>query len=212
MEDNNYLKVTTTVGIVCKEGIVLGADMRATAGNLIVNKETEKVYPITENIIVTMAGTVSDAQLLCKYLKAELKLMKIRNNHEPTVREAANLMATFVYGNIRKMSMIPGVSHFLMGGKDSTGYYLFDIFADGSLTEEKKYVTSGSGCVFALGVLESSYKEKMSIDEGLDLAVKSLNAAMQRDTYTGNGINVFTITKKGVVKEVKKIIDIGVKA
>lgn len=212
MEDNRYQKGTTTVGIVCKDGIVLGADMRATAGNLIVNKETEKVYQITENIIVTMAGTVSDAQLLCKYLKAELKLLKIRNNHEPTVREAANLMATFVYGNIRKMSMIPGVSHFLMGGKDNTGYYLFDIFADGSLTEEKKYVTSSSGCVFALGVLESNYKDSMSIDEGLDLAIRSLNAAMQRDTFTGNGVNIFTITKKGVVKEVKKNIDIGVKA
>ena len=212
MEDNRYQKGTTTVGIVCKDVIVLGADMRATAGNLIVNKETEKVYQITENIIVTMAGTVSDAQLLCKYLKAELKLLKIRNNHEPTVREAANLMATFVYGNIRKMSMIPGVSHFLMGGKDNTGYYLFDIFADGSLTEEKKYVTSSSGCVFALGVLESNYKDSMSIDEGLDLAIRSLNAAMQRDTFTGNGVNIFTITKKGVVKEVKKNIDIGVKA
>jgi proteasome beta subunit len=206
-DDKNYLKGTTTVGIVCKDGIILGADMRATAGNLIVNKETEKVIKITDNIIVTMAGTVSDAQLLCKYLSAELNLMKIRNNHEPTVREAANLMASFVYGNIRKMSMIPGVAHFLMAGKDRTGYYLFDIFADGSLTEEDKYVTSGSGSVFALGVLESTYKENMSVNEGVELVHKSINAALQRDTYSGNGINIFTVTKNGIVKEARKLVN-----
>ena len=213
MEDNEkkYLKGTTTVGIQCKDGVVLGADMRATAGNLVVNKETDKVINITEDIVVTMAGTVSDAQLLCKYLKAELSLMKIRNQHNVTVREAANLMASFVYSNIRKMSMIPGVSHFIMGGKDATGYYLYDIFADGSLTEEKKYVTSGSGSVFALGVMETMYKPGMSVDEGVELVTKALNAALQRDTYTGNGINVITITKKGVKREIHKLIDIGVK-
>ncbi|MFH1439282.1 MAG: proteasome subunit beta [Candidatus Woesearchaeota archaeon] len=212
MEENKVLKGTTTVGIVCKDGIVLGADMRATAGNLIVNKETDKIICLTDDIAVTMAGTVSDAQLLCKYIKAELSLMRIRNRHYATVKEAANLMAGFVYSNIRKMSMIPGVSHFLMGGRDSTGCYLYDIFADGSLTEENKYVTSGSGSVFALGVMETLYKENMSVDEGVELALKALNAALQRDTYTGNGVNIVTITKKGVKKEVRKLINTGIKA
>lgn len=206
MEDEkNTLKGTTTVGIVCNDGIVLAADMRATAGNLVVNKETDKMYNITDDIIVTMAGTVSDAQLLSRYIKAELALMKIRNQHKASVKEAANLLSGFVYANIRKMSMIPGVSHFLMGGVDSTGFYLFDIFADGSLTEEKKYVTSGSGCVFALGVLETLYHDNINVEEGVDIAVKSINAALQRDTYTGNGINIVTITKKGVKRTVHKL-------
>jgi len=203
---------TTTVGIVCKDGIVLAADMRATAGNLIVNKETDKVHSITDNIVITMAGTVSDAQLLTKHIRAELSLMRIRNQHEATVKEAANLLAGFVYGNIRKMSMIPGVAHFIMGGKDRTGFYLYDIFADGSLTEEKKYVTSGSGSVFAIGVLETMFKDGLSINEGVDLAVKALNAALQRDTYTGNGINVITITKNGVKREIQKFINTGIKS
>lgn len=207
MEETHYLKGTTTIGVVCKDGIVLGADMRATAGNLIVNKETDKISEITSNIVVTLAGTVSDAQLLCKYLKAELNLMKIRNQHEATVKEAANLLSGYVYGNIRRMSMIPGVSHFLMGGKDNSGFYLYDIFADGSLTEEKKYVTSGSGSVFALGVLETMFRENMSTDEGVDLVLKGLNAALERDTYTGNGVNIVTITKKGVKREVHKLVN-----
>ena len=198
-KDINTMKTgTTTVGILCKDGIVLAADMRATAGNLIVNKKTDKVLQIADNIAVTMAGTVSDAQLMTRLIKAEISLKKIRSGFEPNVKESANLLAGLVYGNIRRMSMIPGISHFLLGGKDSTGFYLFDIFPDGSITLIDDYVSSGSGSVFAYGVLESSFDKNMSIDEGINLAVKSINAALQRDTYSGNGINVVTITKKGL--------------
>jgi proteasome beta subunit len=116
-----------------------------------------------------------------------------------------------VYGNIRKMSLIPGISHFLMGGHDETGFYLFDIFADGSLTEEKEYVTSGSGSVMAYGVLETLYQPDMSIDEGVSLALKALNAAMQRDSASGNGVTLVKITEKGVEKVMDKLIDTGIR-
>lgn len=191
---------TTTLGIVCKDGIVMAADMRATAGNLIVNKRTEKVFPVAKNMIVTMSGTVSDAQLLTRLLKAEISLKEIRNGREVNVKEGANLLAGMVYGNIRKMSMIPGISHFLLGGKDSDGFHLYDVFADGSLTLEESYVSSGSGSVFAYGVLEAMYDKNISLSEGVDLAIKAVNAALQRDTYSGNGIMVYTITRKGIEK------------
>lgn len=201
MEDSNIRNLgTTTLGIVCKDGIVMAADMRATAGNLIVNKRTEKVFPVAKNMIVTMSGTVSDAQLLTRLLKAEISLKEIRNGREVNVKEGANLLAGMVYGNIRKMSMIPGISHFLLGGKDSDGFHLYDVFADGSLTLEESYVSSGSGSVFAYGVLEAMYDKNMSLSQGVDLAIKAVNAALQRDTYSGNGINVYTITRKGIEK------------
>lgn len=210
MTNENYLKGTTTVGIVCKDGVVLAADKRATAGNLIVNKKTDKIYVVNDNVALTMAGTVSDAQLLSKLIKAELNLKKMRSGKDATVRESANLLAGMVYSNIRRMSMIPGVSHFLMGGKDETGHYLFDIFADGSLTEEPEYVTSGSGSVFALGVMETLYKKDMSIDQGVSLAITAINAALQRDTYSGNGISIITITKDGIQRVVDKNVNTGV--
>ena len=124
-------KGTTTVALVCKDGIVMAADRRATAGNLIVNKKTEKVQLINEKMVITMAGTVSDAQLLIKLIKAETNLKKIRSGRMPTVSETANLLANMVYSNIRKFSLITGVSHFLLGGTDDGGYHLFDIFPDG---------------------------------------------------------------------------------
>lgn len=205
--DENTLKGTTTVGIVCKDGIVLAADKRATAGNLIVNKKTDKLYEIHKNMVITMAGTVSDAQLLAKLIKAELQLRKMRTGREATVKESANLLAGMVYANIRKMSLIPGISHFLLGGMDQTGFYLYDIFADGSLTECDEYIASGSGSVMAYGVLETMYRPGMTIDEGVSLAVKCVSAALQRDSASGNGVNIVTITKKGMQKAFDKDLD-----
>jgi proteasome beta subunit len=198
----NQLKTgTTTVGIRCKDGLVLAADTRATAGYMIVDKNTTKVYKIVDNIAITIAGTVSDVQLIMKLLKAELSLKTIKTYRPTTVKEAANLLANMAYQNIRKMSMIPGIAHFVLGGFDDSEkrtFTLYDIYPDGSLSEVSDYVSSGSGSVFALGVLESQYNEKMTVEEGAELARKAVNTALQRDCASGNGIDVMTITKEGI--------------
>ncbi len=201
---------TTTVALVCKEGIVLAADKRATSGYLISFKKFTKIMPITDDIAVTVAGTVSDVQLLVKYIKAELRLKKIRTGRENTVKEAANLLANLVYNNIRKYSLIPGISHFLIGGRDASGFYLYDLSPDGSIVEIDDFVSSGSGSVMAFGVLETLYKPNMSVEEGTKLAAKSVNAALQRDVASGNGIDVVTITKDGVKKAMTKIVNTNI--
>lgn len=197
---------TTTVALMCKEGVVLATDRRATSGYLISHKKFEKIINITKNIAVTVAGTVSDVQLMAKYVKAELKLKDIRTDRESTVKEAANLLSMLVYGNIRKMSLIPGISHFLLGGKDESGFYIYDLAPDGSIIIVDDYTTSGSGSVIVYGVLETLYKENISVEEGIKLAVKSINAAIQRDIASGNGIDVVTITKDGIKKVMSKEI------
>ena len=194
---------TTTLAMVCKDGLVLAADKRATAGYMIANKRTEKIQQISDKMVITMAGTVSDAQLLTKLIKAELQLKKIRSGRENTVKEAANLLANMVYGNIRRMSMIPGISHFIVGGNDETGNYIYDIYPDGSLSLIEDYISSGSGSVMAFGVLETLYNKNLSTVDGVDLAIKALNAAMQRDIASGNGAMIVTVTKDGV----KKVFD-----
>lgn len=199
---------TTTVGIVCKDGIVLAADRRATAGYMISSKKFEKVAMITNNIAVTMAGLVSDAQLIIKIIKAQLKLNSIRRNKEPTVKEAANLLGSLVYHNIRRFSAVPGIVGFLIGGKDNTGFYLYNLGVDGSITTADDYESDGSGSPFALGVLESSYVKNMSINDGVKLAVKAINTALQRDIASGNGIDVVTITKEGVKKVLERELEV----
>lgn len=198
---------TTTVGIVCKEGIVLAADRRATTGYLVAHKKEQKIYNITDYIAVTIAGTASDAQLLVKLIESEIRLKRMRTGKEPEVKETATLLARMVYSNIRKMSMIPGISHFVLGGADKTGVYLYDIFADGTISPCDDFMSSGSGSVMAYGVLETLYKKDIPIEEGIKMAVKCVNAAIQRDIASGNGIDIVTVTKEGIKKVLEKEIN-----
>jgi proteasome beta subunit len=198
---------TTTVGIVCKDGIVLAADKRATAGSMIVDKRCDKVHIISDDFAVTIAGTVSDAQLIIKLIRAELKLKEVRTHKRPTSKEAANLLGGLLYSSIRQMSMIPGIAHFLLGGKDKTGTHLYDLFPDGSVTLIKDYVSSGSGSVFAYGVLETQYKEGMTTAEATKLAVVAVNTALQRDSASGNGVDVVVISNKDIKQVIHKEIE-----
>lgn len=204
MEKDVLKTGTTTIGIVCKDGIVLAADKRATAGYLLVNKKTEKIITIADNMAITTAGVVSDVQLLTKIIRAQLKFDSLRMGKAVGVKEAANLLAGLIYSNIRKFSTITGIVDFLLGGKDGTGFYLYDLGIDGSITLYDDFASTGSGCVMAYGVLETLYVKNMSVDEGIKVAVKAVNAAMQRDIASGNGIDVVTITDKGVKKVLEK--------
>ena len=213
VEETDILKTgTTTVAIVCKDGALLCADRRVTSGYQVAYKKFEKVVKITDKIAVTMAGTVSDVQLLISLIKAELKLKSIRTGRENNVKEAVNLLKNMVYNNIRKFSLIPGISHFIMGGVDDEGVHVYDIGADGSTTEIDEYVSSGSGSVYALGVLETLYKKDMPLEEGMKVGVKSINAALQRDIASGNGIDMVSITNEGVKKVMSKAVNYSLEA
>jgi proteasome beta subunit len=203
-------KGTTTVGIVCKDGIVLAADKRASAGYLIADKKTEKIKQISEHMAITTAGLVSDAQLFTRIIRAQLKLLTIRKRKEPSVTEAANLLSSLSYANIRRPSMVPGIVGFLLGGHDPKGPHLFEIGIDGSVTESDDYRSDGSGSTVALGVLETLYKKDMTLEEGKEVALKAINAAIQRDLATGNGVDVITITSDGVKSVFRKELTVHV--
>lgn len=198
---------TTTVGLVCKDGVILGADRRASAGYMVADKRAQKVIQLNDDMAITIAGLVSDAQLLSKIIKAQLKLIELRKGKKSTVKQATNLLASLVYMNVRRMSMVPSIVGFLMAGRDHLGFHLFNIGIDGSISEMDDYVADGSGMQFATGVLEANYKKGLSIDEGIKLTVKVLNTAMQRDIATGNGIDVLTITKDGVKFVLRKELE-----
>ncbi|MGV8150179.1 MAG: proteasome subunit beta [Candidatus Woesearchaeota archaeon] len=201
----NGLKTgTTTLGIVCKDGIVLAADKRATAGSFIAAKDVDKVIQINDNLAITTAGSVSDIQLFIKLLRAELKLKNIKTNRVHTIGEAANLASRMVYDGARQY--FPSMAHFLLAGFDNTGTHLYEIYPDGSMSEIKDFISSGSGSPMVFGILENSFKENMSVKEGEDLAVRSISASMQRDAGSGNGMDVMVITRDGIKKTIQKRI------
>jgi len=205
-EDSRELKSgliktgTTTLGIVCKDGIVLAADRKATADYFVAHKKVEKIVRITDNVAVTTAGLVSDIQLVIKLTKAELKLKKIRTKIEPTVKEAANLFATILYHNIRKFSPILGIAAFIVGGVDDKGFWLYDTSPDGASLEYKDFVSTGSGSILTYGVLETNYTPEITVKEAVKLAIKAINTSISRDAASGGGIDVVAITKDGIKK------------
>jgi len=192
---------TTTVGIICKDGIVLGADKRASMDHLIADKRAIKIFKLTDNLVVTVAGLISDIQMILKLAKAELELKRIRTKQLPTVKEAANLFGNIVYQNIRKLSPIIGISHFILAGKDSHGFALYDVSPDGTITERKDYALSGAyGAIIAYGILENEWKPSLDLEEARKLALKVLLTAIKRDSSVGNGVDIVIIDKKGVGK------------
>lgn len=206
--NDKILKGTTTVGIVCKDGVLLVADKRMSAGYRIVDKKAEKLHKIADNMAVAMAGLVSDAQLIVKLARSELMLKKIRSDApEITVKEAANLIANILYSNIRRPSMIPGIVGFLLAGKDTSGYSLYDLGIDGSVSIHDDYISDGSGSDLALGVLEAMYRKGITIQDGINLAIKAISASIARDMPTGNGIDIITITDKGVSEIIHKSVE-----
>lgn len=213
MDDEVKSKVlktgTSIVGIVCKDGVVMAADRKVTAGGLVLGKNIRKLIPINEYIALSTTGNASDALLLIKVIRAELKLKELKTKTRPTVKEAANLLAMITYHNIRQMSMIPSIVGTLVGGVNTDGTTeLFSVEpAGGAYPIEDYDANFSSGMPFILGFLERNWKPSLSVKDGVDLAVEALKSSTQRDVGSGHGIDVFTITKEGIKQVVEQEIE-----
>lgn len=195
---------TLTIGLICKDGIVLGADRRATYGGSngvsYVADKLKKIIKVSDSIIATIAGTASDGIRVLQILRAEIRLRELRTRNPVSVEEVANLLSGMSYQGIRTPSMIPQIAHFLLAGYDEEGFALFEISPDGFLKKERGYVASGSGIMQAHPILDSEYKQDITIEEGVKLITKCIKASMGRDPGVGAGIDIYTI-KKGEIKE-----------
>ena len=187
---------TTTLGMVCRDGIVLAADKKATMGYLIASKESEKILILDDHIALTIAGASGDAQALARYMKAELKLFSIQNQRKITVKGAASLLSNILHGG--RWSFLPYMVQLIIAGYDERPS-IYTLDAIGSSEEEKKFFATGSGSPMALGVLEDGYKDGISIEEGSKLALRAVRSAIERDIGSGGrAIDVAIINKDGV--------------
>jgi len=186
---------TTTVGIVCSDGVILATEKRATMGFFIASKEAQKIFPIADKIAMTIAGGVGDAQRLIRWMKAEMKLYQLKHEREPSVKAAATLLANI----LSAYRIFPFFVQLLVAGVDDRGPRLFSVDMLGGVTEEK-FAATGSGSPIAYGVLEAEASTKKSVRENLRVAVKAVDMAMKRDAGSGEGIDVAIITEEGVKK------------
>ncbi|HID60875.1 MAG TPA: archaeal proteasome endopeptidase complex subunit beta [Hadesarchaea archaeon] len=200
-----YLEGTTTVGLVCEDGVVFATDTRATMGYEVASKKARKIYKITDNIAFTTAGGVADTQRLVDVMKAETGYYSMREGAQMDVRACARLVANIM----NAYSFFPYIAHLLIGGVDGEGPKLFFVGIDGGLAEEKMLAT-GSGSPVAYGVLETEFRKNMKVGEALSTAIKAIKTAMKRDIATGNEVMAAAITKKGyselTPEEIKKLV------
>ncbi len=192
---------TTTVGLTCKDCIVLGAESKSTLGWLVSSKDAQKIYQIDDKVALTISGGVGDAQAMIRILRAEINIYKLTRNAEITVRAIATLLSNI----LSQSRWYPYMFMPILGGADKDGLHVFSIDPAGGV-EEDKYTSTGSGSPIAYGVLEDGYKEGMTKDEGIRLAVRAIRSARERDVMSGGKkINIIAIDKNGIetVKEEK---------
>lgn len=183
-------KGTTTIGLVCDEGVVMATEMRATMGNLISHKRTKKLFKIDNQLGLTVAGLVGDAQSLARMLRAEAELYKTKRGINMSVQAGATLLSNIM--NARRM--MPYMVQLLIGGVDRDGGHVYSLDAAGGAIPDD-FVTTGSGSPFVYGVLEDHYEEGITVNEGTDLAIRALHSAMSRDSASGDGIALTQITE-----------------
>ena len=184
---------TTTVGIICKDGVVLAAEKKATMGYLVESKYAKKVYQLDDHIGLTIAGSVGDAQAFVRLMRAQFNLYKLERG-PITVKGAATIASNILQGN----KWFPYFNQFIMGGMDGRGPQIYSIDMAGGYTETDKVYSTGSGSPYAYGVLEAEFKEGISTQEGVALAVKAIKSAIERDIGSGGrGFTVAVINGNG---------------
>ena len=187
-------KGTTTVAAVCNDGVIMATDTRATMGSYVASKHAKKVYQITDQLAMTIAGGVAAAQRVVDILKVNAKLYNLEKGRPMPVAAAAMLVSNILFSNREVGAPLPLQA--LIGGVDLTGPHVYNLDPYGSLTEETM-VSTGSGSPFAYGVLEDRYKEDSSVAEMAPIVVKAVDSAMKRDVASGDNFDVAVITSDG---------------
>jgi len=199
------LKGTTTVGVVCKDGVILASDTRVTMGYFVAHKKGKKIEKIDDHMAMTISGVVADDQRVVDILRVNAQLYRLNTGRPMPISSAARLISNLLFSS----RYAPLIAQVLVGGVDDTGVHVFNLDPFGSLTEEK-CVATGSGSPIAYGVLEDKYKEDASVKDMLSIVVRAVDSAMKRDAGSGDSFDVSVIDKKGYreldVKEKKSVL------
>ncbi len=209
VNSKNYEKImkgTTTIGLVCADGVVLGADSRATMDTFIASSEAKKIWKIDNNLAITIAGGVGDAQELIRIVKTQNEIYKMNENRPLSPKSAASLLSVV----LQQSKMMPFYVGLIVGGIDEDKTQLYTLDALGGNMEESKFAATGSGSLTALGYIEEAYKKGITTKEGIKIVAKALEIAMKRDSATGDHMMITVVNKTGCTeyteKEVEKFI------
>ncbi len=193
--EDSIKKGTTTVALACVDGVVVGADSRATMDTFIASTEAVKVNKIDKNIAMTIAGSVGDAEYLVKILKVQNELYKMNENKPLSPTSATSLISLI----LQETKFAPYYVQLIIAGMNGDVPEIYNLDMAGGYTKES-FTSTGSGSLTALGYLEDVYKKEKTTQEAVKDVIKALKIAMKRDSATGNNIRIAVLTK-GSYKE-----------
>jgi len=195
MSFDAYIPGATAVGIIYKDGVVLGSERRITLGSFVVSKRGKKTFKVTETVGATCAGMVADMQNLVKEVGVYVKLKELEAKRPLAAPAVAKLTSVIMFE--RRFS--PLLTQVILGGVDpKPKIWVLDPL--GSLLTDE-YASVGTGAEIATGVIEAGYAAGMSEKEARELTVTAIKAAIERDSMSGNGIDLLTIDKQGFHEE-----------
>lgn len=195
---------TTTLSFICREGIIVAVDSRASMGKYVGSRTTRKVFPISKHILATMAGGAADCAHYIRYVTRIAKLLEYRSGSTTPVKTIATILAL----NLReargaKLSVGTMICGWDRHDEDGACPRLFYVDSEGTCVPGKSFCV-GSGANHAYSVLDSKDLIELSVEEGSELALLAIRLATNRDGYSGGYINVFHIGEKGI-KHVKRV-------
>jgi len=182
---------TTICGIVVKDAVILGADTRATEGTIVADKNCEKLHYIADNIYCAGAGTAADLMHTTSLISSQMTLHRFATKTPSRVCTVVRRLSKMLF---RYQGHI-GCA-LVLGGVDLNGPQLYQIYPHGS-TDMLPFTCMGSGSLAAMSVLESRYRDDMTIEEGKQLVADAIRAGIFNDLGSGGNVDVTVVTKDG---------------
>lgn len=182
---------TTIVAVVYKDGVVLGADTRATSGSEVAEKNCEKIHYLAPNLMCCGAGTAADTEMITQMIASQLELLRMNTHSSSRVVTACTLLKRRLYRYQGHIS-----AALILGGCDLNGPAVYQIAPHGS-TAKSNYTTMGSGSLAAMAVMESSWKEDMNEEEAVELVKRSVCAGIFNDLGSGSNCDVCIVRMDG---------------
>jgi proteasome beta subunit len=177
---------TTIVAAACEGGAVMAGDRRATAGNMIAQRDVDKVFRSDEFSAVGVAGVAGIGLELVRLFQVELEHYEKLEGSALSLDGKANRLASLVRGNIGGAMQGLVVVPLFVGYDEDTGRgRIFSYTADGGRYEEHRFHSIGSGSVFARGALKKLYVEGMPVADAILACMQALYDAADDDSATG---------------------------
>lgn len=184
-----FMPGATAVGISFDNGVVLASEKRVSYGNFVVNKNTKKTFPVTDKVGAACAGMIADMQILVRQVGALAKIRKLETRRNVPPNSIAKMMSVIMF----ERRFFPLLTQVIVGGIDNKPQ-IYTLDPLGSVLPDE-YAAVGSGAEMALGVMDGEFRANMSEQSAKELAIKAIKSSIQRDSASGDGIDVLSMTR-----------------